>query len=77
LFIAEVPAILFYRLRRTNYLSGYQITRLRFEPRTVRMKSVLIPLCLVTHLAVLVQDKGKDVPLLKYHAMKVYGEVEL
>jgi hypothetical protein len=59
------------------YLSGYHTTRLRFELGTARMKSVLTPTSLITHLAVLVLDEGKDVPLLKHHAMKVYGAVEL
>lgn len=74
---AEVSATLVYRLRKTNYLSGYHIPPLRFELVTARMKSVITPTLLVTHLAVLVQDEGKDVPLLKHHAMKMYGVVEL
>jgi hypothetical protein len=69
--------MLFYRLRKTNYLSGYNVTRLRFEPGTARMKSTVTPTCLVPHLNVFVQDEGKDVPLLKHHAMKMYGAVEV
>jgi hypothetical protein len=74
---AEVPANLFYRLRKTNYLSGSHITRLRLELVTARMKSVLTPTCVVTHLAVPVQNEGKDVSLIMHHPMKMYEAVEL